>query len=172
MALTPVKGRSAPYGNYVCHTFQGGRLLWLAWKYAAACVFMVRHACASTCIVNACDVHWHMLYWMHKRLNKALQLCCLSYFGIFLLYRGPGFCPLQCLLRFWTELAYSSHQHDEGWRGVGVFSGKCFSVPTWFLFPSFCLVCPTWSLGAWLYIVLVVYISMPACCLRSPGTAP
>ena len=171
MSLRIVKGRCAPYGNYICHTFQGGRLLWLAWKYAAACVFMVRHVCAYTCIVNACDMRLHVLYYMHKRLDKALYLCCLSYFWIFLLYKDPAGCHVQCLLTFWTELAYFSHQHDEGCGVFWMFSGKCFSVPTWFLFPSFCLVHPTWSLGPWSYIV-PAGLSMPASCLRSPGTAP
>lgn len=40
MSLPAEQGRCAPYGNYICHTFQGGRLWWLAWEGAAVCVVL------------------------------------------------------------------------------------------------------------------------------------
>lgn len=40
MSLPAEKGRCAPYGNYICHTFQGGRWWWLVWRCAAVCVVL------------------------------------------------------------------------------------------------------------------------------------
>lgn len=138
MSLTAVKGRCAPYGNYICHTFQGGRLLWLAWKYAAACIFLVRHVCAYTCIYNACEMCFHILYNMTRSLRHCSsiisvtsELCCWIQPIIFV----P--CNVTSLLTFWTELACFTCQHEVGFFGCfqanlsPSLPGSCFQHFAW-----------------------------------------